>query len=121
MNPDQQGMSNSVQLALLLPVAFFAFLATLQWAMVSWAEAIATAAAQEGARVAAVYQGSASAGQAAAEAALSQGAFVAVSVRVNRGSTQASCVVSGQAIAPLPGVATQINTEVSWPVEKLTG
>lgn len=46
---DQRGLSGSVQLTLLFPLAVLVLLATLQWSLLLWAEAVARAAAQDSA------------------------------------------------------------------------
>ena len=54
----QRGMSGSVQVTLLLPLAMLVLLAALQWSLLLWAESTAMAAAQDSARAAAVLGGS---------------------------------------------------------------
>jgi len=51
---DQRGLSGSVQVTLLLPLAMLVLLAALQWSLLLWAESTAMAAAQDSARAAAV-------------------------------------------------------------------
>lgn len=113
-------MSNGVQLTLLFPVAFGILLLALQWAMVSWAHATALAAAQDGARVAAVVHGSASAGESAALDAADNGALGHVSVRVQRGSTRTSVTLTGSAVSVLPGYTPTVITTAEVPTERLT-
>ena len=55
---DQRGLSGSVQVTLLLPLAMLVLLAALQWSLLLWAESTAMAAAQDSARAAAVLGGS---------------------------------------------------------------
>ncbi len=117
---DQRGISNGVQLTLLFPVAFGILLLTLQWAMVSWAHATALAAAQDGARVAAVVNGSASAGESAALDAADNGALGHVSVLVQRGSTRTSVTLTGSAMSVLPGYTPTVVTTAEVPTERLT-
>ena len=50
----QRGLSGSVQVTLLLPLAILVLLAALQWALLLWAESTAMAVAQDSARAAAV-------------------------------------------------------------------
>ena len=47
---DQRGLSGSVQVTLLLPLAMLVLLATLQWSLLLWAESTAMAAAQDSGR-----------------------------------------------------------------------
>ena len=46
---DQRGMSGSVQVTLLLPLAMLVLLAALQWSLLVWAESTALAAAPDSA------------------------------------------------------------------------
>lgn len=98
MRPGERGLSNSVQVAVLLPFSFAVLLAVLQWAMVSWAEATALSAAQHGAAVAAALDGSAAAGEAAATGAARTAALQSVSVTVERGGATTTATVSGRAL-----------------------
>lgn len=117
---DQRGISNGVQVTLLFPVAFGVLLLTLQWAMISWAHATALAAAQDGARVAAVLHGSAAAGESAAREATENGALGHVSVVVLRGSTRTSVTLTGSAMSVLPGYTPTVVTTAEVPTERLT-
>ena len=98
---DQRGLSNSVQYAPLLPVTFAVLLAVLQWAFLYWAEAPALAAAQEGAAVASVLDGSAAAGEGAAARAADTGGLSAILVDVERGPGETRATVSGRAVSLL--------------------
>lgn len=117
---DQRGLNNGVQVTLLFPLAFGILLLTLQWAMVSWAGSSALAAAQDGARVAAAINGSASAGESAAKEAAGNGSLNAVEVSVNRGATRTSVSVSGSAPSVIPGVHPLVRKTAEVPTERLT-
>ncbi|MCG6566484.1 TadE/TadG family type IV pilus assembly protein [Tessaracoccus sp. ZS01] len=95
---DERGLSNSVQAALLLPVGLGLFLALLQWAMVSWAEGSAIAAAQQGASVAAVEGATAGEGRAAALQAASNGSLTGIAAEVTRGARLTTATVTGRAV-----------------------
>lgn len=96
---NERGMSGSVQVSLLLPVALGIFLLLLQWSLVAWADATALAAAQQGAASAAALGGDRLEGQAEAAAVAGNGALSGVTVRVERGSRQTRATVSGRAVS----------------------
>ena len=118
--PDQRGISNGVQLTLLFPVAFGILLLTLQWAMVSWADATALAAAQDGARAASVVNGSAAAGESMALDAAANGSMNGVAVTSTRGATRTSVTVTGSATSVLPGYTPRVSKTAEVPTERLT-
>lgn len=115
-----RGLSNGVQVTLLFPVAFGILLLTLQWAMVSWADATALAAAQDGARAAAVIDGSAAVGESLAREASENGSLDAVAVVATRGATRTTVTVSGQAVSLLPGYSASIRKSAEAPTQRLT-
>ncbi len=117
---DQRGLSNGAQLTLLFPLAFGILLLTLQWAMVSWADASALAAAQDGARVAAAVNGSASAGESAARDAANNGSLASVSVEVHRNATRTAVTVSASAPSVIPGFHPVVRKSAEVPTERLT-
>ncbi len=117
---DQRGLNNGVQLTLLFPLAFGILLLTLQWAMVSWANSSALAAAQDGARVAAAINGSASAGESVAREAAENGSLDSVAVSVSRGPTRTSLTVSGSAASVIPGIHPVVRKTAEVPTERLT-
>lgn len=117
---DQRGLNNGVQVTLLFPVAFGMLLLTLQWAMVSWAGATALAAAQDGARAAALVNGSEAMGEALAREAADNGALNGVAVVINRGAVRTTVTVSGTAPAVLPGFSPAVRKTVEAPTQRLT-
>ncbi len=117
---DQRGLSNGLQLALLFPVAFGVLLLTLQWAMVAWADASALAAAQDGARVTAVLNGSVAAGESVALEAADNGSLENIGVLVSRGATRTTVTVSGTSPSLLPGVRPAVSKTAHVPTERLT-
>lgn len=117
---DQRGLSNGAQLTLLFPLAFSILLLTLQWAMVSWADASALAAAQDGARAAAAVNGSASAGESVALDAANNGSLTSVSVVVSRGITRTTVTVTASAPSVIPGVTPRVHKSAEVPTERLT-
>ncbi|MDO5736305.1 MAG: pilus assembly protein [Propionibacteriaceae bacterium] len=117
---DQRGLNNGVQYALLFPVALGILLLTLQWAMVSWADSTALAAAQDGARVAALANGSAVAGESIALDAAQNGSLNGVAVAITRGATRTSVTVTGSATSVLPGFAPQVSKTAEVATERLT-
>lgn len=117
---DDRGLSNSVQLSLLFPLAFGVLLLTMQWAMVAWADATALAAAQDAARHAAARGGTAAAGQRVGTAAAANGSMEHVRVAVERGALRTSVSVTGSAHSVIPGFSPSIVKTVDVPTERLT-
>ena len=117
---DQRGLSGGVQLTLLFPLAFGVLLLTLQWAMVSWAESSALAAAQDGARTSAAVSGSVAAGETVARDAASNGSLENLRVTVTRGSTTTTVRVEGAAPSLLPGYKPMVSRTAEVPTERLT-
>lgn len=117
---DQRGLNNGVQVALLFPVALGILLLTLQWAMLAWGEATALAAAQDGARAAAVIHGSDAAGETVAMAAADNGSLDSLAVTSDRGPRTTTVTVSGSVSGILPGFSTTIRRTAEMPTERLT-
>lgn len=118
---NERGLSSGVQVAVLFPVAFSILLLALQWAFFSWAGATALAAAQDGARVAAGFQGSAAAGSQTATRGADNGSLTEVDVAVDRGAAQTAVTVSGRAVSVVPGWAPLVTKSAEVPTERLTG
>ena len=114
----QRGLSGSVQVTLLLPLAMLVLLAALQWALLLWAESTAMAAAQDSARAAAVLGGSATDGQEAGKRAIFNTAISDVTVTVDRAPTFTIAVVEGTAIRVLPMVNVTVRQEARIPTER---
>lgn len=115
---DQRGLSGSVQVTLLLPLAMLVLLAALQWSLLLWAESTAMAAAQDSARAAAVLGGSAEDGREAGRRAIFNTAISDVTVKVDRASTLTIAVVEGAAIRVLPLVNVTVRQEARIPTER---
>ncbi len=116
---NERGMSGSVQVAVLLPVAIGVFLLLLQWSLVAWADATALAAAQQGAAVTSRLDGDRGAGISEAAAAADNGSLSGVSVSVHRGAGRTTATVSGRAISLL--WPREVSRTVVVPNERLTG
>lgn len=95
---DQRGMSNSVQVVVLLPLAFGLFLTLLQWSLNSWAEATALAAAQHAATTSAALGAGEDDGRAAGDDVADNGALRDVVVQVRRGPRETTATVTGRAV-----------------------
>lgn len=114
--------SVSIQHVVLMPALFTLVFLGVQAGLIYQGRAIALAAAQEGARVAAATTGTASAG--AAEAAH----FVAgtsaglknTTVSSRRTSTTATVTVTTFTVSVIPMVSPRITQQASLPVERLT-
>lgn len=115
---DQRGLSGSVQVTLLLPLAMLVLLAALQWSLLLWAESTAMAAAQDSARAAAVLGGSIEDGLEAGRRAIFNTAISDVTVKVDRASTLTIAVVEGAAIRVLPLVNVTVRQEARIPTER---
>ncbi|GAB3821661.1 hypothetical protein GCM10028820_30600 [Tessaracoccus terricola] len=118
---NERGLSSGVQVAVLFPVAFSVLLLALQWAFVSWADATALAAAQDGARAAAGFRGSAAAGDRVALDAADNGSLTQLAVDVERGGAHTVVTVSGRAVSVVPGWAPLVTKSAEVPTERLTG
>ena len=114
----QRGMSGSVQVTLLLPLAMLVLLAALQWSLLLWAESTAMAAAQDSARAAAVLGGSVEDGREAGKRAIFNSSLSGVTVRVDRAPTFTTAVVEGTAIRVLPMVEVTVHQEARVPTER---
>ena len=115
----QRGMSGSVQVTLLLPLAMLVLLAALQWSLLLWAESTAMAAAQDSARAAAVLGGSVEDGREAGERAIFNSSLSGVTVRVDRAPTFTTAVVEGTAIRVLPMVDVTVHQVARVPTERV--
>ena len=114
----QRGLSGSVQVTLLLPLAMLVLLAALQWALLLWAESTAMAAAQDSARAAAVLGGSVADGREAGKRAIFNTSINDVTVNVDRAPTFTIAVVEGTAIRVLPMVNVTVRQEARIPTER---
>lgn len=117
---DERGLSGGVQLTLLFPLAFVVLLLGLQWALSSWAEATALAAAQDGARAVAGFGGDTSQARQVAQSAAQNGSLNDVTVEVSRDATRVVVVVEGNPISVVPGWTPTITRSAHAPVERIT-
>lgn len=121
---DERG-SATLQLVILFPALLLAFFAAVQAGLVYQAQAVALAAAEEGARVASTENGTAGAGRNAAAAFASRagGSWLqGQSVSGSRGAARATVTVTGTSLSILPGYAGfAISQSASLPVERITG
>ena len=115
----QRGLSGSVQVTLLLPLAMLVLLAALQWSLLLWAESTAMAAAQDSARAAAVLGGSAEDGREAGRRALFNSALGDATVKVDRAAAFTTAVVEGTAIRVLPMVDVTVHQAARVPTERI--
>ena len=120
MMRNERGMSSSLQLSLLFPMIIGIFLLTLQWTMLAWAEATAEAAAQDGARAAALLGGTSAAGRSAALAAATNDSLAGIKARVDRGPITTTATVTGQALTVVPMFPTTITATATVPTERIT-
>ena len=113
-------MSNTIQWALLFPLVFGVLMLTLQWAMISWADATALAAAQDGARITAARNSTIAAGVQAATTAANNGSFTGIQVNTTRGATTTIVEVSGTAVSVIPGYSPLIHKSAQAPTQRIT-
>lgn len=114
----QRGLSGSVQVTLLLPLAIGIFLAALQWGMVHWAQATALAAAQQASSTAA--RGSVEQGRQEGMAVTANGALHDVDLAIRQGATSVSAEVTGNAVRLLPLIDVGVHASVDSPRERIT-
>ena len=115
----QRGLSGSVQMALLFPLAVLVLLATLQWSLLLWAEAVALAAAQDSARAAAAFGGSSDDGQREGRRAASGGALTDVRVAITREPRWTTAVVTGRSVQLIPLVNVTVQQTARVPTERV--
>jgi len=113
--------SGQTELVIVFPVAMLLVLLILQGALWFIGRSIASDAAQDGARSAAVVGGSAASGEARARADLEQLAgpvLAATSVSAVRSNGRAQVTVSGRAESILPGFSLSVSATASDPTEE---
>jgi Flp pilus assembly protein TadG len=114
--------SSSVQVVIILPVLFLVVLTGLQVALMYQARSLALAAAQEGARTAAVEGGTSAAGISAASSFMSasKAGVTGTKVTGNRSATSATVRVTTTSLSVVPGWKPTITQSASMPVERIT-
>ena len=113
-------MSNTIQMTLLFPLVFAVLLATLQWAMISWAEATALAAAQDAARISAAHDSTTQAGNSAAAKAADNGSLTDIRTTINRDPTATTATITATAITVIPGYRHTITKTAQAPTQHIT-
>ena len=113
-------MSNTIQLTLLFPLLFAVLLLTLQWAMISWAEATALAAAQDAARITAAHNSTITAGHTTATAAANNGSLTGIHITINRGAAATTATISATALTVIPGYRHSITKTAQAPTQRIT-
>ncbi|NMR21467.1 pilus assembly protein [Cellulomonas fimi] len=112
-------------MVVLMPALFLLMFTGMQAALIYHARTVAIAAAQEGARTAAVQYSSAAAGDVAAEqfiaSAGGEDVLRGVTVTATRDATTASVVVAGVTMTVVPGWTPQVVQSASASVERVTG
>lgn len=117
---NERGMSGSVQMAILFPLTIGMFLLALQWALWTWADATANAAAEDGARAAAMHGSNEAAGLEAAKRATEGDALANVRIDVDRGATHTTVKVRGEALSVIPLMHSQVTATATVPTERVT-
>lgn len=120
---DQRGMA-TLEMVLLLPCLMLLLLLGMQAAMYSYAAALASGAAQDGARAASAVEAGASldTGRAAAAAALEQshGGLQHHQIRTAASANGATVTVTGECLALIPGVTLHVERSATLPWEELS-
>jgi Flp pilus assembly protein TadG len=109
-----------LEIAIVLPVAFFLLMAIVQWAIVWHARSVTEAAAQEGLRTAQTYHSNTGAGQANTINYLRQVAPHALpdpQVTVTRTATTATVRVHAQVMSVIPFAHYTVTESATGPVE----
>ncbi|MEU2200603.1 TadE family protein [Isoptericola sp. NPDC019482] len=121
---DAERGSTTVELALLLPAVFLVMFLGLQAALYFHARTVAITAATEGAKAAAVEQGSASDGAAAALSFVADAGgddvLPGAGATGTMTATAVTIVVTGSALSVIPGWAPDVRQHVTAPRERLT-
>jgi Flp pilus assembly protein TadG len=120
---DERGDATT-ELVLVTPVLLFLIAFVVQFALWYHASHVAEAAAQEGARAARAYGGSAAAGQERAEHFLAEtGPTIVVEpeVTATRDATTARVEVHGHSPSVVPGLRWAVTATAKSPTERLTG
>ena len=115
----------TVQIVVLLPALFLLMFTGMQAALIYHGRTVALAAAQEGARVAAVMSATAQAGDSAAAQFLAsaggQDVLREVSVSTTRDATVARVTVTGTTLSVVPGWSPVITQSAAAPLEQVSG
>lgn len=114
----ERGMSNSVQVVVLLPLTFGIFLTLLQWSFNAWAEATALAGAQEAAAASSVVGGTVRDGESSGADVTGNGSLTDVVVTVERGARETVATVEGRPMVVL--WPSSIRKSVTVPTERLS-
>jgi Flp pilus assembly protein TadG len=121
---DDRG-SASLELVIVFPAVLLIFFGAVQAGLIHQAQAVALAAAEEGARVASTETGSSGAGQAAAASFASRAGGSWLQNRAVSGSRsdeRATVTVTGTALSVVPGFdGFAVDQSASMPVERITG
>lgn len=115
--------SATIQHVFLLPALFTLMFVFVQGAMLYQGRAVALAAAQEGARVAAAEHGTASAGVTAAHRYVGTTTIglTGTTVTGTRTATEASITITAHTVSLVPGWRPTVTQSAHLPVERLTG
>ncbi|MEU4524743.1 TadE/TadG family type IV pilus assembly protein [Amycolatopsis sp. NPDC024027] len=111
----------TAEMVIATPLLLLALLAIVQFALWSHATHVAQAAAAEGIAAARTQDGTAAAGQTAAQRLLDdlvRGPLRSSRVEVARTATSVSVSVQGEAVAVLPGVHLHVHAETAGEVER---
>ncbi|MHB1488880.1 MAG: TadE/TadG family type IV pilus assembly protein [Cellulomonas sp.] len=115
----------TVQVVVLMPAMFLLMFTGMQAALIYHGRTVALAAAQEGARVAAVMSSTAQAGEVAAsqfvDSAGGQDVLRDATVTATRDATTAQVTVSGTTLTVVPGWVPTITQSAVAPLEQVTG
>jgi Flp pilus assembly protein TadG len=120
---DERGQA-TMEFIVVFPVVLLLVWIAFQFAFIFLANRVALAAAEEGARAARVYSGTAAAGQTRAQRFLSElGTHLLLNPQVqsSRGTDTARVVVTGHAQQVVPGLQLRVSRAAEGPVERFRG
>lgn len=122
--PRSEAGSVSIELVILLPALFAVLFLGMQAALLHHAQTVAIAAAQEGARAAAVQHGREADGHSAARDFIhdagGDGVLTDPRLNVTRTTTTVTVVVRGHSLSVIPGWSPAVRKQASLPVERVT-
>lgn len=115
----------TLQIVVLMPALFLLMFTGMQAALIYHGRTVALAAAQEGARVAAVMSSTSEAGNAAATqfviSAGGQDVLRDVSITATRDTTTARVTITGTTLSVVPGWTPAITQSAVAPLEQVSG
>jgi Flp pilus assembly protein TadG len=111
----------TTEFVIIVPALILLIMVVIQFALYYDAANVATAAAQDSVRAARIENGTAAAGQAAAQELLDQaggGVFTSASVQTTRGGRSVHADVDGIVVSVIPGLQLHLTRSADGPIEQ---